>query len=266
MKKLIFALSISILALGITAFGFANWGKDGKKEKVTACCMPQGYHNALYPMDKLPNPNFEFSLGSRFMTTVSKEKLNSAKSIKDLLPENATHGMESFQNVKVAILNGENETIELGQNEMLNDAQLSLLKTSDYSTNFYIRADCKHTSEFNRQVENYDFVYYVTVVPETEARFKDGNKALVDYLKENSIPETADFKKEDLKYGNLHFIVSKNGTIENVRLESSSGHEIVDQKMEQLIRSVSGQWEAAANAKGEKIEQEFVFSFGLIGC
>lgn len=266
MKKLIFVLSISVLAFSITAFGFVNWEKDGEKEKERACCSHQAYHKALYPMDKLPNPNFEFSLGSRFMTTVSKEKLNSAKSIKDLLPADATYGMEYFQNVKVAILNGDNEIIEWGQNEILNDSQLSLLKTSGYSTDFYIRADCKHTSEFTRQVENYDLVYYVTVVPEKEAEYKDGNKELVEYLKENSIYETADIRKEDLKPGRLHFIVSKNGTVENINLESTSGNEEIDQKMEELIRSVSGYWEPVNNSKGEKTEQEFVFSFGIIGC
>ena len=36
--------------------------------------------------------------------------------------------------------------------------------------------------------------------------------------------------------------------------------------MIELIYKIPGTWQPAENAKGEKIDQELVLSFGLMGC
>lgn len=49
-------------------------------------------------------------------------------------------------------------------------------------------------------------------------------------------------------------------------MTSSSGYAALDERVIQLVNTLPGNWEPATNAAGEKVEQEFVFSFGTVGC
>ncbi|MEL7004495.1 MAG: hypothetical protein AAFN93_17440 [Bacteroidota bacterium] len=60
--------------------------------------------------------------------------------------------------------------------------------------------------------------------------------------------------------------VTKNGTLENVRLTATSGYPSVDELMVELIDSLPAKWNPAENSEGEKVDQELVFFFGLMGC
>ena len=90
----------------------------------------------------------------------------------------------------------------------------------------------------------------------------------MDYLKNHSLEARtkANVVAEKLKPAKLYFTVSKTGTIENVRLDRSSNYPIVDEAMIELIKNAPGEWLPAENEKGEKVEQELVVSFGLMGC
>lgn len=267
MKKTFSIFSITVLAFTLTAFAFVNWNTKTSHTEDSACCTPiASSSDVFYPFDKSPKSDFIYDVGSRFATAVTKEKLAKAKTIIDILPEQATSNLRSYQNVKIAAIAGENEIVEFGENEILNEAQLKLLASLNYSTNFYINADCKSNNIYKASLENYDLVYYMTIVPENEAKFKYGKQALIDYLRENSKNEIAHLEKADLRPGKLHFTIKTNGSIDQLKLASSSGHKDVDAKMKELILSLSGDWIPASNSKGEGVEQELVFSFGIMGC
>ena len=42
----------------------------------------------------------------------------------------------------------------------------------------------------------------------------------------------------------------------------TTGYPSIDEKFIELIKNIPGKWIPAENAKGEKMEQEFVFTFG----
>jgi hypothetical protein len=68
-----------------------------------------------------------------------------------------------------------------------------------------------------------------------------------------------------LKPAKLFFTVTIKGSIKNVYLDRTSGYPDVDKTMIELISKVPSAWEPAQNTKGEKVDQELVVSFGLIG-
>lgn len=107
---------------------------------------------------------------------------------------------------------------------------------------------------------------YLTNIPEKQAAYEGGMDALKEYLKENSKKSRAHQKMDELQPFRLLFTVTKKGTIENVRLEGTSGYIAIDNTMMFLITNAPGKWEAAENSKGEKMDQEMVVSFGLTGC
>ena len=206
-----------------------------------------------------------YKVDSRFIARITKEKLNKAKSIIDILPKEGTEFMEIYENVVVTILGEADEIKALGNDEILNDKQLNLLKSADYSTDFYITANCKRRNE-NGELYGYDLVYYMTIIPEQEAEFAGGKEALVKYLRGNSKVVTSIITKDKLKPGRFNFTVTKAGTVENVELSSTSGYSGVDEHLVELIENMPKKWQAATNEKGEKVNQELIFFFGLEGC
>lgn len=107
---------------------------------------------------------------------------------------------------------------------------------------------------------------HLAVVPEKQAEYEGGKGALMNHLKENSKEARTSQQMDELKPFKLFFKVTKKGAIENIKLDGTSGYLSIDNTMMELITNAPGKWEPAENAKGEKVDQELVVSFGLTGC
>ena len=212
------------------------------------------------------DPDLLYKVESRFIHTITKEDLFRARSITDIVPKTATESVESYESVRVAVLDEEGETSKTGNSSTLSEAQLKLLRSTDYSTDFYIRANYQRKNAITGKLEKEYLVYYMTIVPEKQAEFGDGIEAVINYLKENSKEETAIIEQDQLRPGQVSFTVTKEGDIAKVKLNATSGYTSVDETLVELITSMPGKWKPATNAKGEKVDQEFVFFFGVEGC
>ncbi|WP_425236133.1 hypothetical protein [Ulvibacterium sp.] len=107
---------------------------------------------------------------------------------------------------------------------------------------------------------------YLPVEPVKEPTYEGGMDALMKYLEENSKEVRAGQEMDKLQPFKLVFTVTKNGTIENVKLDGTSGYFAIDYRMIDLILKAPGKWEPAENAKGEKVDQEQVVPLGPTGC
>ncbi|WP_299531688.1 hypothetical protein [Ulvibacterium sp.] len=99
-----------------------------------------------------------------------------------------------------------------------------------------------------------------------EAAYEGGMEALMKYLEENSTEARAGQEMDKLQPFKLVFTVTKKGTVENVKLDGTSGYFAIDYKMIDLILKAPGKWEPAENSKGEKVDQEQVVPLGPTGC
>lgn len=242
MKKSILIFCSVLTAFSFMAFGYMNWS-----------------HNAKADLDLV------YNVDSRFMATITKEDLHKATSVLDIVPKEAKGWWEvSFTTVKVAVLHDDDEISVIGDQKELSAAQIKLLQSTDYSTNFYIKARSKTIHPETGKIE--DYVYYLTVIPENEAEYINGHDALIEYLKVSSNDKTAIIKEDKLKPGKVSFTVTKTGTIENVKLNSTSGYPSVDETLIEVVSNMTEKWNPATNSKGEKVDQELVFFFGLQGC
>jgi len=212
-------------------------------------------------------PDFFYDLGTRFRG-IKKEDLNKARSVIDFLPEEQTQRIVLYKSVSVIILEDDKQTDirETGNTEILTKKQVELLQSAEYSTNLLIRADYQIMNKEIGLLENSYSTPYLTVVPEKGAVYVSGKEMLLEYLKENNRENTLQVKNNKLQAAKLYFTVSKKGAITNVNLVKSSGYPSIDKAMIELIINAPGTWEPAENYKGEKVEQELVISFGMIGC
>lgn len=264
-KSVIFSIAI-LSAISLTAFGYMNWNSAVAEPEAPACRSAVEF---LPPIFDLP-PNVEpiYKVAPRFMHTLTKEELQQARSLTDLLPENEQETILALRKGKVTLLgaDGEQEQSERGEGDLFNEAQLKLLQSAAYSTDFYVEAD------YTRQLTGYmsanesHLIYYFTVVPEQEAHYPGGRAALAAYLREHSQAQSAGILRDQLQPGRLRFTVTRQGGTAGAELESTSGYPALDRAMLDLIGDLPEKWLPARDAKGNAVEQELVVFFGVEGC
>jgi len=268
MKKSIFIFCAVLATLGLTAFGVLNWN-DSKTDQVATAVSTDVAINTqvMGPVKERVFNDFIYDVGPRF-GPIKKGDLDKARTFADFISEEHAKQIVSYKSLSVIyIINDKQSDLrETGYSDKLTAAQLELLQSADYSTNFLIRADYQQKNTETGALEDSYSTPHLTIVPEKQAVYANGKDTLMEYLKENSKEVRANVQADELQPAKLFFTVTKNGTIENIKLDRSSNYPAVDKKIIELISNAPGAWEPAENAKGEKVDQELVVSFGLMGC
>jgi TonB family protein len=211
--------------------------------------------------------DFIYDVGPRF-GAIKKQDLDKATTFRDLLHKDHVQQIRSYTSLSISILDGEKEIHkkETSQSDVFTPAQIKLLQTAPYSSNLKIRADYQEKNIATGQLEANHSTPYLTIVPEKQATYLNGMDVLKKYLKDNSEEARTNVDPEKLQPAKLFFTVTKNGTVENIKLDRSSGYPMVDKIMIELINKTQKSWKPAENLQGDKVDQELVVSFGLLGC
>jgi len=268
MKQRILILCIAMGILMLSAFKVVNW-KDSDTNSETGNANGQLTRNT--PISNVVDENvftdFIYDVGTRF-SPVKKSKVANAKSIADFLEPEVVASIVSLKWVNVVLFENEKQSdiLELGTSETFNDAQLQLLQSFNYSTNFVIRADFQKEIKGTGMLESDYRTPHLTIVPEIQAEYAYGKDVLMTYLRENSKKVRVGVDPKKLQPAKLTFLVTKKGAIEVIGLDRSSGYPRVDKKMIELISNTPGPWKPAKNMAGVNVDQQLVVSFGLMGC
>lgn len=257
MKKSLLVFCIGFIAFSLSAFAIAKWSKTNPPSKVISCTTVS---------EKKTEIDFFYGIESRFMRTVTKDLVDNAKTFIEIFPERTTKDIESWNKTEVVIVNGDDRKIVKGYGSELNAAQKNIFTESDYSTNFYVNALCTKRNAENNNLRNDSIVHWMTIVPENEAKYADGMDTLIDYLKESSRDDIAIITDNNISPGRVYFTVTKNGTLDNIQLNSSCGYPTVDEAMLELLSNLPGVWIPASNSEGALVNQQLVFFFGNFGC
>lgn len=252
-----------IIMLTVSAFTYSNWNS------------PTVHENSCRSITELEPPTLFYSLSAGSMNVVSKEAIQNAERISDLMPD---HGIKedlnknifSLRDVEIKIepvraMCGKIQ-LEKSNSNVLNEAQKSMLKTANYSDNFQLEGFITETKFIKDANKDRYFNYNMKVVPEYQASYKAGNDALLDFLKTECQTTIASVQKGHLKSGNIGFTITTEGIVSNIDLRTTCGYPDIDKKMMELIDRLPEGWNVAMNAKNEKIDQTLVFSYGLGGC
>ncbi len=209
-----------------------------------------------------------YDLGSRFELTVTKEQLRSAKTIYDIVPGDPQQEIVSYSSVSIRTFADEQQTnnVVVGDDPVLDKAQLELLWSLDYSSNFLIRAQFTEKDAATGTTRGNYASPHVTIVPEHEAVNSMGKEAMIAHVQNGTSAFAYLVDAQTLRSGKVHLTVDKAGTVSDVRLSESSGYPALDARVLDLLNTLPGTWTPATNGAGEAVEQEFVFSFGTVGC
>jgi len=268
MKRSVLIFCAVLLAFSLTAFRFINWNNTEPDEKEASSNEITEFEEEFASIFNPVVTDFRYNVDSRFMIEITKEELQNARSIEDFLPKDITYPVDSYKSVQVIILDDSKQTGEsaTGDTDVLTAAQIELLRSVDYSSNILIRGDYVIEDEVTDGIRGLRFTPHITVVPEKQANYVSGKRMLIDYFRENGREATSFAQEDKLQPGKLYFTITKTATISNVELAATSGYESIDNRMIELILKMPGKWEPAENAKGEKVDQRLVLSYGRSGC
>jgi hypothetical protein len=268
MKKSLLITCALLTTFSLTAFGFINWTDTNSDQDGSACInIDEAKTLLISPFVALEETDFFYDFGTRFRG-VKKSTLEHATSINDFLYYDDLDKVLTYYTVSVIIIKNDEQTDirETGKSDILTAGQIALLRSSEYSTNFVVRAEFQEKNKnFGIPKDNY-FTPHLTIVPEKQAAYLPGRDALLNYFKESNKAKTVHLDKNKLQPAKLYFTVTKKGAIARIRLDRSCGYPDIDKNMIKLIAKAPGKWIPAENEKGEKVDQELVISFGLIGC
>jgi hypothetical protein len=209
-----------------------------------------------------------YDLDSRFLLTVTKDQLRAAKTVDDIVPGHLGQGGLSYSSVNIRTIEREDgtEIVVPGTDTVLNAEQLKFLWSLDYSDNFMIQVRARADLGGAGTTSTDYFTPHVTIVPEREAANSLGREAMIVHVQNGTSGFAYRVDANTLRPGKVHFTVDKAGMVSGLRLSESSGYPALDARVLELLNTLPGTWSAASNAAGEAVEQEFVFSFGTVGC
>ncbi len=268
MKKSSILILLGLGAVSLSTLAISNLNTNEPKNDLV-------YKAKSYELaPELRNPfrsknefTFLFDVDDRFLRTQSKTQILNAKSVRDVFPAEKTEGIASFYDVNVIRLSENmDETKIHGNDENFTADQIALLKGLDYSNNFYVTADYRVVNPETGTDYGERIVYFMTVVPETEANYPGGMEALNAFLEKGSKREIQTVEKEYLKPGRIYFEVGTDGLVDQVRLSNSCGYPEIDAHMQDLLRGLPKKFESAKDSEGHAVAQTLVFFYGMKGC
>lgn len=269
MKKRAIIFTAAIISFSITAFSLISWSPISELE-----CSSAQKKNIVFEQSNLINilgleaePEFHFAVGTRF-EGIEREKLLLANSIHDFLTKDQMADVESYLSVRIVIIENDRQTdIRIwGEDDVLTEEQKELLRSMDYSSNFTVRADYRELISGSGQLRNNYFSPHLTVVPEKQVEYSEGNEGIIEFIRKQSRAEVAKVNRDSLYASKLYFTIDTVGKVKGLYLNRTCNYPELDQKVFELIQELPGTWTPAENGKGKKVEQELVFSYGMMGC
>jgi len=247
----------SLIAVGLN--GEKNQKVENVKEKALDARSFDG--SFVDFMNSNVIPRITYNVDSRYIAKITKSDLRAAQTIGEIFPEGVIREQDVITENRIVHLLGEVNMEEAGKGSKLNQNQLQLIKRLDYSSDFYIEA-------YDREANGYTEkkIYYISVVPETQATYQNGLDDLLEYLRIETTEEVADVQQSNLKPGQISFLISEKGEVTSAESISSSGYQKFDEKMLLLIKDLPRRWKPAKDSAGNPISQKMTLFFGIQGC
>lgn len=268
MKKQTLLISATLMALILSFFAFNGWSSSTNNIISTTQLDPDlAMDQNMLSKELKEFPEFIYDIGPRF-GGIKKSEIAKMTSAEALLEQELIPNIGKIKSSSIIIFEDEQQSDirAEGQTLTFNEAQLKLLRSSDHSTSFVVRLDFdERDPSTGRFFDSYRSPHH-TIIPEQQATYSDGMKALKLFLRESCQSELTGVDSKNFKAAKLYFTVNKDGTITNVKLDHGSGYPKIDQKMKESIKATPGNWTPAKNENGETVVQELVVSFGLMGC
>lgn len=215
--------------------------------------------------NRFPNESLLYMVKSVFQTTINKDRVEQAKTIKDLVDYYPENWIDSYKTVSVSILKQGEITSVKGTTAVLNERQLELLQEFNSYTTIRLVIIYYAKNALLGSLEERTMRINLTVLPQKEAMFKGGYDKMIQYLKQHSNTTILGWGLEENKEAILRFTINTSGEVCNPLIIKSTKSSQVDIEFIKLLEGMP-KWTPAETNQGYAVEQEFEFYIGNIGC
>lgn len=192
---------------------------------------------------------------------LSSETLRKAERLSDLVPDYPEGWIDEYVSVEIRGTRNGQTRMASGENSLLNADQKSLLRAAEPADELVLDVHYKTRNVVTLNTVKSDMHIVFNVVPETQAAFAGGEKALNAYLDGKGIARLAEkLPATDVRLG-VRFTVDEHGRITDVHLTQPSGNERLNRALLDAVREMP-RWSPARNGEGRAVKQEFEFRAG----
>lgn len=190
-----------------------------------------------------------------------------ADNIKDINQGFPSSWIEEYQSIQITITNDDCVKQFTGNNVIFTDDLRSFFKNTAIGDQItfdiaYFPKDSESAPIPN--VKKINFSY--TVFPDKKSQFPGGIESLQEFLKENTSDIIKDEVADQLLPLIIKFSINQEGTITETKITESSGNEIIDNQVREIIANMP-MWLPAECSSSIRFVQEFEFRMGkMVGC
>lgn len=272
MKRTVLIIALIVVTIGFTTYGFVNAKHDVKNDKQLSVSSNIKISSTDFfefeLLDKkmaFNNKDLFYLVKGRYDRSITKERLNNAKLISDVIENYPESWISEYISVElITELNGE-EISAVSANEVLSEEQRNLLNMLEESSSIIVNVKYKTKVAVTDVMEDNLLNISMTIIPEKEAEFVGGYDKMIAYLQKNINGKVSDVKLSELQYSSVVFTVNEEGRTDKIKLINTSGNSEIDNLLLKLIGNMP-KWKPAENSSGGLVKQEFEFNFGNAKC
>ena len=260
MKKIILT-AVSVLIVGLEAF--AQGGFLGSATNLT---LPASQ------VITVPKQELSYGIHGSYERPVTKTILEKSQTLNDFIDGYPENWIKEYVVVSMVTINNGKETKAAGNSNKLTAEQKNALKAADLNSVINIKIEFKAAKTLSGtgvdkedENKNKTIDIWLSIIPETEAKYSGGSTAMNNYLKDSIISKIPESTALKIKSAKVIFTVNDKGKVDDVIVLKSSGDDKIDQLMKEAIAKMPI-WKPAANANGLKVKQYFEFTTGIYGC
>lgn len=270
-ERVLIILTSIFIFYGLLSFGNGNDGSG------TICETSEGNtqvaQNALATIDLFASVNnnnpsnvpFYYYVGSKYQKTITKSQLNKVELVDDLIVKYPSSWIDEYEKVEIITSKNGYERNAIAPNNILTDEQKSLFNSMLYGDSYSLSVKFWSKNVVTNKLEEREIYINMSVVPEQEAEYIGGYETMISYIKENSSKKISDHGLAMLDPASMQFTINKQGEIEDLFLNQSSGDKNIDAILMNTLKNMP-KWKPAEDASGSNVDQTFVFNFGMDGC
>lgn len=208
--------------------------------------------------------NLVYEIRGKHTQGVSKEKLNTAKSMMDIRPGYPASMIDSYISTEISVTIAGKVLKATGRNEVLTAEQQKLIQKAEIGSEVSVEIGYVHPNPATLIPDIHKMHFAMSVVPEVEASYPGGYQDLMTYLEKNVIDKINQSFPKEARNTVITFTVSESGKITKAKVSETSTDPVMDIFLLEVISKMPN-WVPARNADGVNISQDFVFTLGN-GC
>lgn len=241
-----------IAAIILVSFFLNTYAQDGLSLEAGLIIPP--VERELY-YDVKPN----------YIRPLTKEKIKDAKLLSDLIEGYPTNWISSYVVTEILTISDGNTVTTKGKNEVLTAQQKKTLATTEIGSEVAFNVKYIYNNPITDKNEDKEIHVEMTLAPDIEAEYIEGNEKLINYFKENTKDKVSKSLFKGMEMARFGFIIDEKGKAINAKVKNSTGDNIADKVIIDLINKMPN-WKPAKDLTGKSVQQEFEFSVGKGGC